>query len=329
MRAHQKNSKIRTKYEGLTTSEGRWNGTIRLLNENLYLPARKKKPAVWAVWNDLFHKDVPENFIDEALAVAVFSEQHKFLILTKRAARMAEYFTDPKLQTRVEKRLEEIIRCLGTRQQRWDLNRKLNAWSPLTEWPLKNVFLGVTAEDQARANERVPLLLQTPATVRFVNCEPLLSAIWFMEAGIIECTTPTCDMGRRWTNHPTPKMCYKCGNKQIVSAKIDVVISGGESGPNARPVHPDWVRMLLKQCKEDDIRFFFKQWGDWEPSETQPSIDTAYHRVSDGTVAVYFPWVKKHWWGGRDGDGKPLSVRVGKKAAGRLMDGQTWDECLW
>jgi protein gp37 len=156
------------------------------------------------------------------------------------------------------------------------------------------LWLGVTAENQEQAEKRIPTLLQVPAALRFVSVEPMLSAV--------DLTSIT------------------------IRQRINWVICGGESGPGARPMHPDWVRSLRDQCQDAGVPFFLKSWGEWEPSETVPWKDTAYHRVSDGSIASYLLGVKKHWWGGNDGDGKPLSVRVGKKAAGHLLDGLEWRE---
>lgn len=283
MRQAQENPKVRARYEGLTTAEGRWSGTVRLLEENLYLPLRKKKSAVWAVWNDLFHEDVPEHFIDEALAVMAFSERHNFVVLTKRAARMADYFTDPHLQSRVENRLEEIIRQFGTKQEQWNLNRKLNAWVPLKEWPLRNVYPGVTAEDQARAEERLPHLLRISAPALIVSAEPLL--------GHLDISS--------WLKH---------------KVKL-AVIAGGESGPGARPTHPDWVRSLRDQCVNVGASFFFKQWGEYLPAS---QVRTEQQKVFCMSKKCHALLLGKEYWG-----------RVGKKVAGKLLDGEKWEQLPW
>ena len=93
-------------------------------------------------------------------------------------------------------------------------------------------------------------------------------------------------------------------------------------------MHPDWVRSIRDQCQASGTSFFFKQWGEFEPSEIVPGSpsETAYKLVSTGGIAGYSPSTKKHWWGGKYGDGKPLSTRVGKKKAGRLLDGREWNE---
>lgn len=142
-------------------------------------------------------------------------------------------------------------------------------WS--TDWP-KNVWMGTTVEDQESADERLPQLASVPAVVRFISAEPLLSKL---EIGT-------------W-----------------LGTSIDWVITGGESGPRARPSSPSWFRHLLIQCMQADVPFHFKQWGDWAPGQ---GINLAAKRkaaveAQDGT----------------------LMIRLGKKAAGRLLDGATWD----
>ena len=184
--------------------------------------------------------------------------------------------------------------------------------SPSITWPLTNCWLGVTAENQAAADERIPLLLQTPAAVRFVSCEPLLSPVDLKKhfpKPMYHCTE--CGQ-EKISNH-----CAKCGTEdntctnQIVG--IDWVICGGESGPNARPMHPEWVRSLRDQCVAANVPFHFKQWGEYcapsqMPAETYRAWD--YHHGTENC------WDKDD----------PGRWRVGKKAAGRLLDGREWLE---
>jgi protein gp37 len=142
---------------------------------------------------------------------------------------------------------------------------------PLNDWPLPNVWLGTTAENQEQADKRIPHLLQCPAAKRFVSVEPML--------GQVELT----------------KIIYNNKAHDCLatsSHRIDWVICGGESGPRARPMHPDWARSLRDQCKAASVPFFFKQWGAWKP------------------------------WDNWTGDpAKWPAERVGKKKAGSLLDG--------
>lgn len=166
----------------------------------------------------------------------------------------------------------------------------LRSW--LADWmfsrrPPANVWIGTTVEDQQRADERIPTLLEIPARVRFLSCEPLLetvdlSAFIGRSCSLDDVVTP-----------------YNMG--------IDWVIAGGESGPGSRPMNPDWARYLRDQCAAAEVSFFFKQWGDW--ADGHPEGFTERASITE-----------KHWPGGG------ISVRCGKKAAGRLLDGRTHDE---
>lgn len=139
-------------------------------------------------------------------------------------------------------------------------------WS--ADWPA-NVWLGTTVETQEYADERLPYLSRIPAAVRFISAEPLLGPI---------------DI-RPWAQ------------------SLDWVITGGESGPKARPSSPSWFRDLLNACMADDIAFHFKQWGDWAPGQGFPLAKARAALADDGTQML----------------------RIGKKAAGRVLDGSVWD----
>lgn len=168
-------------------------------------------------------------------------------------------------------------------------------------------WVGVTVEDQRRADERIPWLLRVPAAVRFLSCEPLLGSI---DLGLLG-TIPK-DIAPRYT------ATYEA---------IGWVIVGGESGPKARPMHPDWVRSLRDQCREAGVPFLFKQWGEWAPGndEADPDRDVPldwrqhpdrYRCLRpDGTLTT-----------GYDGSGAEFVIRIGKHAAGRLLDGREWSE---
>lgn len=169
------------------------------------------------------------------------------------------------------------------------------------QWP-DNAWMGMTVEDQQRANERIPHLLKLPAPVRFVSCEPLLSEV-VLNYGEMIGATPL---------QPGPRN------------GIDWVIAGGESGPAARPSHPAWFRSLRDQCKVTGVPYFFKQWGEWR---TFNDVDELPGTVSDTTPvclvkrdgAVIRPYCNL------DGPGQQM-VRVGKKRAGRTLDGREWSE---
>lgn len=297
-------------------TEKPWNAAhatenVKLHGDRLNQPLKWKQPKRIFVnsMSDLFHEQVPDKFIVDVFSVMAEASQHIFQVLTKRPERMMELLNSPTIANDV-----------------WlQTSRGVDA-SP-SPWPLPNVWLGVSVENQQAADERIPLLLQTPAAVRFLSCEPLLGPVsldrWFgLEHGKewAECICDEID--------PTDRPCLTCECRMELGKKSGLhwVITGGESGSNARPMHPEWARSLREQCTGAGVPFFFKQWGGWEPSE---AIGTTYHKVSDGSVAGYpsnMATNRRHWWGGKYGDGKPLSVRVGKGDAGRLLDGRTWDE---
>lgn len=294
MRSEHPNDKIRGRNEGLTDS-GKFNGQIRLNYEFLEKPLRKKKPTTYAIWNDLFHEDVPFEFIAKVWQVMNNANQHIFLVLTKRPERMREFLSRLGWYTydRDNQPAEAVLDAGG-------------------KYTLKNVWLGVTAENQQRADERIPILLQIPAAVRFVSVEPMLGPVDLLSndylGGCINCEVCLDD----------PKTCINCAQNRM----IDWVICGGETGPGARPIHPDWVRTLRDQCKAAGVHFFFKQWGEYAPQE-EPGVypnticisnEGECYQASNNYIC--FP---------NESDGL-LMRKYGKAKAGRLLDGRTWDE---
>ena len=158
-----------------------------------------------------------------------------------------------------------------------------------------NVWLGVSVENQEQADKRIPLLLQTPATVRFLSCEPLLGDIDIQP----------------WLFSEYDRYCIDDRFGVPANAnrsKIDWVIVGGESGHGARPMQPQWARSLRNQCQDAGTPFFFKQWGDFKPC--------SYCATSGRNPTI------SHCSMCHDLNGR----RVGKKAAGRLLDGREWNE---
>lgn len=221
-------------YTGLTTAK-HFNGQIRLLPHKLDIPLKRRKPTTYFVnsMSDLFHEDVPDEFIDRVFAVMALCPQHTFQVLTKRAERMAAYISA------AENRVAHV--------------RDLNALEfgtldcrPL--WPLRNVWLGVSCEDQQRADERIPWLLKTPAAVRFISAEPLLGELeikGFMHDSI--CFETLDDIG--------------CICSEPREVHLDWVIVGGESGPGARPMRLEWAQSIVEQCKDAAVPCFVKQLG--------------------------------------------------------------------
>lgn len=245
---------------------GRPFNDVRCHPEQLNAPLRWKDGRKIFVCPraDLFHDSVPFEFIASVFWVMWNAPQHTFQILTKRADRMKEF---------------------------------IDLQSDAQSWPLPNVWLGVTAENQETADERIQLLLKTPAAVRFVSAEPLLGSIDFVKSSDAWYSRGYAP----WRNTP-------------VLTGIHWLIVGGESGPKARPMHPDWVRALRDQCQAAGVPFFLKQWGEWWPAGKDPD------RVQQATLH-YGPNVRCYSWP----NGETV-VRIGKKAAGRELDGRTWEE---
>lgn len=237
---------------------GRKFSEVECHPERLSQPLHWKKPRRIFVnsMSDLFHEDVPFEFIDEVFRIIAVRPQHIFMILTKRPLRMREYFSQSEY-------------CVGIEQ-------------------IKNIWLGVSVENQKTANERIPLLLQTLAAVRFISAEPLLGNIDLTKIN-------NKDEGLTRFNVLT--------NNNFLFGHLHWVICGGESGPHARPMHPDWARSLRDQCKEANVPFFFKQWGEW-------------HAVKLHGKSVFNVTNKDEF----------QFVKVGKKKAGRLLDGVEHNE---
>lgn len=273
---------------------------VRCHTERLEQPLRWNKPRMIFVnsMSDLFHDDVPFEFIDQVFAVMALAKQHVFQVLTKRPVRMYKYLCDLHPGS---------ARVLSIRQASVPFVALAGnpAW-PI-RFPLPNVWLGVSVEDQATADERIPLLLQTPAAVRFVSAEPLLAPVDIRD--YLEFYVP---------NPPFQDKDAAFG--------LDWVICGGESGPRARPMHPQWVRSLRDQCASTGTPFLFKQWGEWVDCDNGHDINIQYDAAKNGG------WLNTNgeFSDGSDGvdffSGEVNVLRVGKKAAGRLLDGVLHDE---
>lgn len=260
-------------------TKGYKNGfKVTLHPDRLSEPTNRKKPTMYFVCSmgDLFHDDVPFEFIDKILHTIIQTPQHTFQILTKRPERMQEYFNS--FYSAMELCDREFA------PYKW--------WDYLIDGVIPNLWLGVTAENQEQADNRIPILLGIPATKRFVSIEPMLSKIDLtkLEKDMSDGTYYGYKMngltGIGYEYIPESS----CEQKW---AKLDWVICGGETGANARPLHPNWVRSLRDQCQEANVPFFFKQWGEW----------------------IY-----------NNFNGELLPDRVGKKQAGHLLDGIEYRE---
>lgn len=253
---------------------------VTLHPDRLEQPLRWKKPRTVFVCSmgDLFHDNVPGGFVDEVFHVIGSRKQHTFLVLTKRPERMLRF---------VESYTKRYLFLLGTDDE------------PVTfDYAFSNLWLGVTAENQATADERIPLLLQMPAAVRFVSVEPMLGAV---------------DLQKYLDEREWPDYTWGIEPEFITRPGLDWVIAGGESGPGARPVHPDWLRGIRDQCQAAGVPFFLKQWGAHVDMSNMPQE----------TIDRVVPVSASRWAHTPDGT---RMYRVGKKAAGRLLDGREWNE---
>ena len=263
-----------------------WTGEVRFNEQWLMQPLQWKRPRKIFVCAhaDLFHPNVPDEWIDRIFAVMALAPHHTFMVLTKRAERMHTYLKRLTEMCDGEDGIIHIVTPVASKAC-------VDVHNMPDEWPLPNVMLGVTAEDQQRADERIPVLLATPAAKRFISIEPMLGQVDLRQIhGFHNGATPQTHDALSGYSSDTPygyvasKLEYPFSR-----GKLDLVICGGESGPGARPPRIEWVRSIRDQCAAAGVPFFFKQWGEFAPD------DPAANRTA-----------MRH---------------VGKKAAGRLLDG--------
>ncbi|KJS85132.1 MAG: hypothetical protein JM58_09135 [Peptococcaceae bacterium BICA1-8] len=269
---------------------------VKLHPDRLDQPLKWTKPRKIFVcsMSDLFHDDVNEGFLCRVFDTMMASKNHTFLVLTKRPERMRDF----------------LKRCV--------------------HGEIKNIWYGVTAENQRSADERIPILLQISAAVRFVSVEPMLGPI---------------NLQRIEPKDKYDVIIHALSGEYAVPftvlknrPKLDWVICGGESGPGARPMHPDWARSLRDQCQEAGVPFFFKQWGEFKEvrryhsfskyADTVARISRVIGSIESGRSALLNANGSKLVNGGPEHKVYPIShlERVGKKEAGKLLDGQIYDE---
>lgn len=210
--------------------------------ERLGAPLRWRRPRRVFVnsMSDLFHEQVPDAFIDRVFAVMALAQGQTFQVLTKRPERMRAYFARPD----AEEWVADHIYAAPMRESAQWVAAGRGRVSPA--WPLPNVWLGVSVENERWAEARVPVLVETPAAVRFLSCEPLL--------GPLDLNRWLGRLPVDWRTNPDP-----------VEPPIDWVIVGGESGPRARPMDLAWVRAIRDQCRRAGVPLFIKQLGGLRP----------------------------------------------------------------
>lgn len=262
-------------YKGSTRRLGdrtEWSNVVKLFPEEMDKVAKWKKPRMVfpCSMSDLFHRDVPDEFIHQMLDTMESARRHTFQVLTKRTQRMADIL--------IQRQEEKEALAAG-------------AFAP----PLDNVWPGTSVEDQIRAWERVTMLLTIAAKIHWLSLEPLLGPVdlspWL----------PIAPRGLGWERVKS-ESAY--GEKR---PRINWVVVGGESGPDARPMHPNWVRATQKQCEAAGVAFYFKQWGAWEP-------------IKQTTRRIYKP---HRYFEFEDGQ---LMFKTVKKSDKPLLDGVAYRE---
>lgn len=310
-----------------------WTGDVRFNARALTEPLRWTKPRSIFVCahGDLFHENVPDEWIDRIFAVMALCPQHTFQVLTKRSARMRAYLSTGRAHPVALEALSVTLQCYSVNSNVGKGIIIQGDIAHLKDWPLPNVWLGVSAEDQTRADERIPDLLATPAAVRWVSAEPLLGPIDFERVGTLESVGRALPkvIERETRGRPSTGAGSICGAQiegigSVGSSitffqtpdhmggftaasprawpRLDWVVVGGESGPNARPMHPQWARDIRDQCAAAGVPFFFKQWGKWLADECLPE----YFTPAENPLCIH---------------GADFSA-FSKKTAGRLLDGR-------
>lgn len=245
-----------------------WTGHARFVPETLAQPIKWKKPRRIFVnsMSDLFHPSLTNEEIAAVFGVMAACPQHTFQVLTKRPMRALEWFRwieahDPEVGAHTECHWH----ALNTERPACDgpVHRKSNNLEE-RPWPLPNVYLGVSVEDQKTADERIPLLLQCPAAIRWVSAEPLLGPVDLAHLLHHEFQPGNPEHGHhRQCSAIAPDNLRHCGYPPEAHPMpgIDWVVVGGESGPGARPCNVEWIRSIVGQCKGAWVPVFVKQLG--------------------------------------------------------------------
>ncbi|MFI5296499.1 MAG: DUF5131 family protein [Polyangiales bacterium] len=279
--------------------KAQWTGKVELMRDALTEPLSWRKPArIFAnSMSDLFHEELNNDKIAAVFGVMAAAPQHTFQVLTKRAKRMADWHAWLKHAAATVnggRGMSMAAYCLCQAQLHTGdapkLARDVDRIFAL-KWPLRNVWLGVSVEDQQRADERIPELLRTPAAIRFLSCEPMIESV---------------DLGDALDEEG-----YESGGPEgwVTTREhgIDWVIIGGESGPGARAFDIHWARSLVAQCRKAGVAPFVKQLGTVAFDSDKP----------EGQFTSFEHWCNKakSWIGGTGAlcvDAKGRVLLVGK-----------------
>jgi protein gp37 len=311
-----------------------WTGKITFDKDKLLEPLHWKRPRRVFVnsISDLFHENVEDGWVDKIFSIMALSWRHQFLILTKRPERMRDYMkrmhNDPGefiASALLDMHIDDDYSC--------HVANYINGWSRWREmpedgnplngavrrWPLPNVWLGTSVEDQKTADLRIPFLLQTPAAIRFISAEPLLGSVDLTTIpnapGLAEGQHYLNALkGYAWETHGADY--YDVCN---IDGRLHWVIVGGESGPGARPMNPDWARLLRNQCLAANVPYFFKQWGEYGPCENG-EVTPNPEDWDNQPHAHTFPDET------RPRSGWETVYRVGKKSTGHILDSKVWQQ---
>lgn len=301
-------------YQGIAEN-GVFNGTVRLAPERLTQPLRWTRPRKVFVnsMSDLFHEGVPDAYIATIYAVMASTPQHTYQILTKRHGRMRALLRDECRCHAAGTHFKSAMEWAATPHNPDYVPGLKSGLFHRMIWPLPNVHLGVSVEDQRAAELRIGALIDTPAAVRWVSAEPLLGGVNL----------------QKWLGsvaYPNTARGHGIGGQTIsFGPGIDWVVAGGESGPNARPSHPGWFRSLREQCEIAGVPFLFKQHGEWvDPDmiDTAGMDDVAWN---ENGLTIWPDGRTSAGVGGTATDGSTTLWRVGKKRAGRVLDGRLHD----
>ncbi|MGH7046198.1 MAG: DUF5131 family protein [Stellaceae bacterium] len=293
------------RYAGLTLIDRdglRWSGEIRVRTELITWPLlqRRSRRILVDSMSDLFHEGLSTETIDILHAVMHLAHWHQFLVLTRRAERMRQYYCDPLTPQRIADAVASLpppVLAAATGARRTVARRDAaivhsgeaaDAASALGRWPLANLWPGVSVEDQGRIG-RVGELLQMPAARRWACFQPLLGPVHPDAVPIGDRHVDALAGGA--AKRVGPARTVPCAEPGVPS--LDWVVAGGEVGVGVRVTQAEWVRRLRDSCFEAGVPFFFQGWGEWAPEP--------------------------------DGFGDRM-VRIGRRAARRLIDGRSWDE---
>jgi len=280
-----------------TTAGPRWTGNVEIQWDRLTLPLRWREPALIfaSSTSDFFHEALPMGEVAQLFGVMIAAHHlrgHTFQVLTKRPQRMRNWLNDPEFWDVANAEAGmHVIERVDALNRRSDDARATCRDDYGPDLPPPGIWLGTSVEDQQRADDRRAALIATPAAVRFVSYEPALGPV-------------------DWAGWEF----------------VDQIIGGGESGPRARPMHPDWQRDTRDWCAETGIAYFFKQWGEWAPGECANDAVTRTEQTAD--------WDGKEWSYSsitpRQAeelryDDEPDVYRLGKRRAGRRLDGVQHD----